>query len=257
MSSVYDLKKKIVVYTEDNKSWTWKEYSLKSIAKSQVYRDTRVGDKTLVDFLNEHKTCLKPEDKQLLWSALDTASNNRIRNFWNNPEIKIASAEKIIKEDDAIVAFFEYQSNYYHGEEQVVASSAEEIFNTNGTVKFSNYMETSPNFKWLPTLIALGKHFDIVPNWQHCIHAGKRGLGLTAHDAKEFQTVVNWYIGNAELGNDYSDKIELHNINPAVDTVTITQHQYLQDKTTWDDWKELDTYDFLAPLHSDESEDDE
>lgn len=257
MSNIYDLKKKIVVYSKDNKSWTWKEYSLKTIAKSKVYCNTMVGDKNLIEFLNEHKTCLKPEDKQLLWSALDVASNNRIRDFWNNPEVKIATVEKTIEEDDTIIAFFEYQCNYYHGEEQVVASSIEEIFNTNSAIKFSDYMETSPNFKWLPNLIALGKHFDITPNWRHCIKSGKRGLGLTAHDAREFQTVVNWYIGNAELGNDYSDKIELHNVNPAVDTIVLTQHQYLQDKTIYDDWKETDTYDFLAPLHSDESEGDE
>ena len=254
--TVFDLKKKIVVYSEDNKKWFWKDYSLKNIAKSKPYADVKVGDDLLPEFLQKHRTCLTPEDKQLLWSALDARSQDRIKTFWQNPEIKIAMVTQPIEDDDTIVAFFEYIPNYYNGELQDFMETKDQVFYTNSNINYTNFMETSPNFKWLPKMIAIGKQFDVTPSWFECKHSGKRGLGLTAHAAKEFQAIVNWYIGNAELGEDYSDTVELHHKNPVIDAVIISRREYLNNKDSWDDWKEMDTYDFLAPLHGEDEDED-
>ena len=58
------------------------------------------------------------------------------------------------------------------------------------------------------------------------------------------------------MGEDYSDTVELHHKNPVIDTVIISRREYLNNKDSWDDWKEMDTYDFLAPLHGEDEDED-
>lgn len=316
MANVFDLKKKVVVYSPDKTEWKWKEFSLKQICNSPVYNSLKikVGNKK-VDLKTAVSYYQKLQDtkdwanaralKDVIWSALDNKSKKRIKTFYDIPEVRIESINRINTGNDAIVAFYALnEENYYNGElEGIVSGEYKEYVDVvidveradgrnirkrikNGTPQtvrfnkykisgwyneshiiasnsnthptFSKYMETSPDYKWLPKAIEIAKQFGVEPNWQPCYHSGKRGIGLTAHDAKELQVVANWYSGlsdidQADIKCDWSDKIWLHHEN-GVDSVQISEREYRQNIDKWQDWKQTETRDFRCDLHSDEDE---
>lgn len=314
MANVFELKKNVVTYTQDKTAWRWSEHSLKSICKSEAYGSlkVRLGKHTvpITKAVNYYQVLQDRKDwktaktvKEIIWSALDNKSRERIKAHYDIPEVRIASIYRENPEDDAIVAFYALnEENYYNGNlESIVPGTYKEfidrtvlvekpngkrckrilengtirtirydechckgiyeehlIIGGNSTVTFSNYMETSPYFKWLPKAIAIAEQFDIKPNWQPCVHSGKRGIGLTAHDARELQAVANWYSGLADTDQedikcDWSDKIWLHHEN-GIDSVQISKREYELNKDKWSDWKQTETRDFRCDLYEDEEE---
>lgn len=305
MTSVLNLKKKIVTYTADKSDWKWSEHTLGAIAKADAYKDTKVryADKLMVlmDALNLYQKMQDTkryteasEMKDLIWSALDAKSQARIKKHFDLPEIRIASVNKEIEEDDTIVAFYELQESYYNGEVHTVGTVYKEpctlyrkvklgitkdgkyyppgsiveehytytedhVISTNSEVIFSDYMETSPKYYWLPKVIEIAKQFGVTPKWQACEFSGRRGLGLTAHDAKELQQVANWYSGlsdtdKEELKCDWSDMIWLHH-EDGVHSIQISEREYRSNPDKWLNWKETECRDFCCGLYEDEDED--
>jgi hypothetical protein len=314
MANVFELKKNVVTYTQDKTEWKWKEFSLKQICNSDVYGsikvnvgNKRVDLKTAVSYYQKLQD-LKSWDnakalKNIIWSALDKKSQDRIKSYYDTPEVRIASVTRENTGNDAIVAFYALnEENYYNGNlENIVPSDYKEyvdvtvhienpngfhyikkikngtaqtvrfnkyrvrgmyeeehVIGGNGEVSYSDYMETSPDYKWLPKAIAIAKQFGVEPNWQPCYHSGKRGIGLTAHDAKELQAVANWYSGLSDIEQedikfDWSDKIWLHHEN-GVDSIQISEREYRQHPDKWQDWKQTETRDFRCDLCGEDEE---
>lgn len=130
----------------------------------------------------------------------------------------------------------------------------EHIIASNQKLKFEAMSYSLP---WLANVLKLAKVFGITPNWfvgYRFGSYGDRGLCLTLHDAEELRNIVNWYVGQAKLGNDLSDKMTLDHDN-GVDSITITRYEYYihADKyTAYHDAENLK--DFLTPLHASEEE---
>lgn len=298
MANVLELKKNVVTFTEDKKEWKWKEFSLGQICKSKAYGSVKIKFgkekvelKSAVAYYqklqNEKNWATARKVKDLIWSALDEKSRERIKSFYDIPEVRIASVERELPEDDTIVAFYALiEENYYNGTlENIVPGDyveyirrtvivnrpngakkicvqgkykEEHIIGGNGDKSFVNYMETSPNYTWLPKAIAVAKQFGVTPNWQPCVHSGRRGIGLTAHDAKELQVVANWYSGLADIDKedikcDWSDMIWLHHKN-GIDSIQISEREYRQNIEKWQDWKQTETRDFRCDLYEDEED---
>jgi hypothetical protein len=160
--------------------------------------------------------------------------------------------KKIINGTVKTVRYNRYKINGVYEEEHIIGGTSE--------VSFSNYMETSPDYKWLPRAIAIAKQFDVTPNWKPCVHSGKRGIGLTAHDAKELQVVANWYSGLADIDQenikcDWSDKIWLHHAN-GIDSIQISEREYRQNIDKWQDWRQTELRDFRCDLYENETEEE-
>jgi hypothetical protein len=314
MSNVLELRKNVVTYTQDKTEWKWKDFTLGQICKSPVYSSVKVnvGNKK-VDLKTAVSYYQKLQDlkswnnakalKEIIWSALDEKSRDRIKSYYDIPEVRIASINRENTGNDAIVAFYALnEENYYNGTLENVVPGVykehinctiiverpdgqhikkkikdgtvqtvrfnkykvsgtyreEHIIGGNGDVTFSDYMETSPNYRWLPKAIEIAKQFGVEPKWQPCTHSGKRGIGLTAHDAKELQAVANWYSGLSDIDQedikyDWSDKIWLHHEN-GIDSIQISEREYRQNPDKWADWKQTETRDFRCDLYEDEEE---
>lgn len=330
MASVLDLKKSIVTYTADKTDWKWSAHTLGAIAKADAYKDTKIryADKLMVlmDALDLYQKMQDTkryteasEMKDLIWSALDTKSQARIKKHYDLPEARIASVNKELPDDDTIVAFYALiEDRSYNGEAQDPIPTVykerfthwrkvknginthsertikylppagdtvyevsevidnyhcagttvpvygmyyeDHIINTNSEVEYSDFMETSPNFYWLPKAIAVAKQFGITPNWQACWFGEKRGIGLTAHDAKELQQVANWYSGlsdtdKEDLHCDWSDLIWIHH-EDGVHSIQISEREYRTNPEKWADWRETECRDLRCDLYADTDEDE-
>lgn len=160
--------------------------------------------------------------------------------------------KKVLNPDGTIktVRFNRYNCSGVYKEEHIISGY--------GEITFSDYMETSPKYTWLPRAIEVAKQFGITPNWLPCVHSGKRGIGLTEKDAKELQVVANWYSGLADTDKedikcDLSDKIWLHHIN-GIDSIQISKREYELNREKWQDWMETECRDFRCDLYEDEDE---
>jgi hypothetical protein len=291
MSDVLELRKNVVTYTQDKTEWKWKEFTLGAIIKSEVYGTLKVkiGTKTTdlktavgyYQYLQNAKDWKQAKQvKEIIWTALDQKSRERIKTYYDTPEVRIASINRENPDDEYIVAFYALnEENYYQGQcESIVPTNYKEfvkgrtnngksifgwyeeehIIGGNSEVTYSEFMETSPKYSWLPKAIAVAKQFGVTPKWQPCVHSGKRGLGLTAHDARELQTVANWYSGlsdleQEELKIDLSDTIWIHHEN-GIDSIQISEREYRQNPDKWTDWKVSETRDFRCDLYEEEVE---
>jgi hypothetical protein len=283
MSNVYELRKQVVTYTKDKTEWSWKEFSLKTIVKSEAYGSLKVKIGTqkvsIVKAINYYQLLQDKKQwdtakqvKEIIWSALDQKSRDRIKSYYDIPEVRIASVNRVNPEDDYIVAFYALnEENYYNGNcESIVPGDYKEyikgygwyeekhIIGGNSEVTYSDFMETSPKYSWLPRAIAVAKQFGVTPKWTPCVHSGKRGLGLTAHDARELQAVANWYSGLSdleaeELKVDWSDLIWIHHEN-GIDSIQISEREYRQNPDKWADWKQTERRDLRCDLYEDETE---
>jgi hypothetical protein len=135
--------------------------------------------------------------KDIIWAALDEKSKQRIKAYYGTPEVRIASVNRENTGDDTIIAFYALnEENYYNGElEGVVPRDYKEYINRTIVIReskdvryttkirgiyeeshiiasnsdthptFSKYMETSPNYQWLPRAIEVAKQFGVEPNW--------------------------------------------------------------------------------------------
>lgn len=289
--NVYDLRKHIVTFKDGD--WHWKDFSLKAICNSDVYgtQKIRLFDKTAtIKQAVEHYQKLVDREKwasakilkEAIWSALDKKSNERIKEHFDDPEVRIASINKPIVEGDEIVAYYELEDKYYNGEQTIIPVEYKEItpvyytrnghryihhyavytenhsgITTNSDITFSDYMHTHPSYYWLPQAIEIARQFGIEPKWMPFMQGRTRGIGLSAHDAKELQQVANWYSGMSDADKeDFSDKIWLHH-EDGIHSVQISEREYRTNLEKWQDWKETENRDFRCSLHEDETEDGE
>lgn len=270
-----DLKTAVSYYQklQDLKSWNnartlkdiiWSELDKKSQDRIRTFYETpeaRIasvertndGDDTIVAFyaLNEVKHYQGRKDKE---TVIPTDYKEYVDCMVIIEKPNGVRSKKVIK--NGTVQTIRYNKVKVRG-----LYKEEYIIGTNSEVTFSDYMETSPNYSWLPKAITVAKQFGIEPNWQPCYHSGKRGIGLTAHDAKELQVVANWYSGLSDIDKedvkcDWSDKIWLHHEN-GVDSIQISEREYRQNADKWSDWKQTETRDFRCDLYEDENEDEE
>lgn len=289
--NVYEMRKSIVTFKEG--SWKWKDYPLKSICKSDIYGTQKVqveGRVATVKQAVEHYQKLVDRErwssakvlKEAIWKKLDTVSKQRIKEHFDDPEVRIASINNPIVEGDNIVAYYELEDSYYNGENTAPSIMYTEVipvyytrngkpyihhYNTytedhggiatNSDITFSDFMHTHPGYYWLPQAIAVAKQFGIEPKWRTFIQGNTRGIGLTAHDAKELQQVANWYSGLADADKeDFSDKIWIHH-EDGIQSIQISEREYRTNSEKWQDWKETENRDFQCGLHEDDTEDGE
>ena len=102
-------------------------------------------------------------------------------------------------------------------------------------------------------LLELGDVFGVQPHfkWQDVKTVDGTDsvevLGVNKSAMDEFEVTVNWYVGQAELGNDFSDPIELHHID-GVHVKQTTRYEYYKHREEWDDWKEVECRDFQVEI---------
>lgn len=185
--------------------------------------------------------------------AIYKRSKQWVDDWYKVPEHLIDLINTPIKEDNTVVAFCPLELNHYNGEVTNVPTYDGYIIATNSTVRFGE-PEYLHSYAWFAKVLNLAKVFGLTPNWSIGFKYGRgseRGLCLTAKHAKELQALVNWYVGQAELGCDLSD---LKTISNGVDTKEVSAYNFYKDPTPYLDWSEMDTRDFLEPVYADEEE---
>lgn len=298
-------KKNVVNVSKDGLRWEWKSYELGSIMKSEAYKDTKVvfNKRTMVigeaynlwkDYQNHDDFKSSCAIKESIWKALDDKSQYRIKTFWNRPEVRIASVNKEIEDDNTIIACYPYYAGAYQGElqeascgytewatgfftpegEQIFDCDGGFVMNTNSTVFFGDLL-CDIKYKWLYKVIEQAKSFGVTPRTEEGFYkiesyepvynaagdyvgrrpVGVRGMCITVKAAKELRAITNWYTGNADLLEDYSDTVTIHHAD-RVGVKDVTQYEYDSNRELYEDWKEMDSRDCLAPLYASEEDSD-
>lgn len=233
-------------YGETKVRFQNKSFSLEAACKQHTLVCKLIGkhpnaSNVAKDLLNTIKQSIYKRSKQ--W----------VDDWYKVPEHLLDLINTPIKEDNTVVAFCPLKLNYYNGEATDIPIYDGYIIATNSTVSFGE-PEYLYSYSWFAKVLNLAKVFGLTPNWSVGFKYGRgseRGLCLTAKHAKELQALVNWYVGQAELGCDLSD---LKTISNGIDTKEVSSYNFYKDPTPYLDWSEMDTRDFLEPVYADEEE---